>query len=245
MEPQKFEIFEDDLDDVRRSVHDVAAAIISARALAETLSEHVPTLVAMSRSKNSATQAHITPTTLDALPLIPSEIIKLCEIARNALQGICGESHPTANLRQESTSGRARSTTNWADRPREPIGFDGVRVLLVDDDEQLRYLLAQTLRGQGCSVTSSSYGEEALRFFDKTEFDLILMDLRLPGVSGWETTKQMREKKSAQGRNTRIVGLTASPMLQDHARAKAAGMDEVLVKPFDEKALRSILKQLA
>lgn len=245
MEPRKFEIFEDDIDGVRRSVHDVAAAIISVRALAEALDEHLPILVAMSRSKKSATQAHIPPETLDSLPSIPAEIVKLCQIARTALQQIGNESHVAAESSRDSTRGHARSTTSWAGGSLEPIVFDGARVLLVDDDEQLRYFLAQTLRAQGCWVISSSCGEDALRLYDETEFDLILMDLRLPGLSGWETAKRMREKKSTQGRKTRIVGLTASPMLQDRTRAKAAGMDEVLLKPVDENALRSMLEQIA
>ncbi len=80
---------------------------------------------------------------------------------------------------------------------------------------------------------------------DKTDFDLVLMDLRLPGLSGWEVTARLREKESSRGGHTRIVGLTASPMLQDHARAKAAGMDDVLVKPIDETALQSVLSRFA
>lgn len=245
MEPQKIEPFLDPTDDARRSVHDVAAAMISVRALAETLAEHVPTLVAMSRSKNAATRPHIPPITLDSLPSIPTEIIKLCEIARDALQELGNGSRLEANPSSGPARGYARSKDKLDDGSNEPVSFNGTKVLLVDDDEQLRYLLVQTLRAQGCRVTSSSYGEDALRLFDKTDFDLILMDLRLPGVSGWETTKRMRQKTATKGRNTRIVGLTASPMLQDHARAKAAGMDEVLVKPVNEKALQSVLKQLA
>lgn len=246
MQPQESEIYDEDADadEIRHSVHDVAAAIISVRALAETLAEHVPTLVAMSRSKNLAKQAHLPATTLDSLPAIPAEIVKLCEIAREALQAVGQESRPNQGASTDPARAPIRSATAWTHNSQETSDLKHAEVLLVEDDEKLRYILLQRLQAQGCRVTSSSHGEEALSLIDKTHFDLVLMDLRLPGVSGWETTKRLRERELAQGRHTRIVGLTASPMMQDHVRAKAAGMDEVLVKPIDNLALRSVLKRL-
>lgn len=105
MQPQITETVEHDTDEVRRTVHNVAAAIISVRALAETLAEHVPTLVAISRSRNIATQAHIPPETLDAIPAIPGEIVKLCEIAREALQAVGSESRVTNSVSVRAISG--------------------------------------------------------------------------------------------------------------------------------------------
>lgn len=242
MQPQEFDIFDEDTDKIRRSVHDVTAAIISVRALAETLAEHVPTLVAMSRAKNAAKQSHIPPTTLDSLPSIPSAMIKLCEIAREALLNFDSQTGGIENVSEAATYGPARTARDSVrSRPYVQVGCAGARILVVEDDETVRSVLLQRLQAQGFRVTSASHGEEALRLLDKTDFDLVLMDLRLPGMSGWETAKRLREKESAQGRHTLIVGVTASPMLQDHARAKAAGMDDVLVKPIDELALRSIL----
>lgn len=241
MQPQEFDIFDEDSDEIRRSVHDVTAAIISVRALAETLAEHVPTLVAMSRAKKSAKQSHIPATTLDSLPSIPAAMIKLCEIAREGLLVFDKNPGATENVREAATDGPARTARYPASTPYVQVGCAGAKILVVEDDETVRSVLLQRLQAQGFRVTSASHGEEALRLLDKTDFDLVLMDLRLPGMSGWETTKRLREKESAQGRHTLIVGVTASPMLQDHARAKAAGMDDVLVKPIDELALRSIL----
>jgi CheY-like chemotaxis protein len=104
-------------------------------------------------------------------------------------------------------------------------------------------MLTQTLQAQGCRVTGSSDGEEALRLLEDKDFDLVLMDLRIPGMSGWETAERFRQMESARGRYTRIVGLTASPLLEDQQRARAAGMDDVLVKPIDDTALRSVLNR--
>ena len=86
MQLQKLDSSEDSADEARRSIHDIAAAIISVRALAEMLAEHVPTLVAMSHSRHPTRTAQIPPETLDALPSVPAEIVVLCEIAREALQ---------------------------------------------------------------------------------------------------------------------------------------------------------------
>ncbi len=244
MQPQITEIVEHDTDEVRRTVHNVAAAIISVRALAETLAEHVPTLVAISRCRSNATQAHIPPETLDAIPAIPGEIVKLCEIAREALQAVGSESRVTNKISVRAISGARRHVTCSPDSSNSRVGSSkGAQILLVEDDERMRYVLMHRLEAQGHKITTSAYGEEALRLLDKSDYDLILMDLRLPGMSGWETTKRLREKESKLGRYTHIVGLTASPMLQDHTRAKVVGMDEVLVKPVDNNALQSILQR--
>jgi CheY-like chemotaxis protein len=61
-------------------------------------------------------------------------------------------------------------------------------------------------------------------------------------MSGCETTKRLREIESEQGSYTRIIGLTASPLLEDQMLAKGAGMDDVLVKPIDVQVLQSALR---
>jgi len=238
MQPQKRDSFNDGADGFGRSIHDVAAAIISVRALAETLAEYVPTLVAMSHSKHSAPTDLIPPSTLDTLPSIPGGIIELCEIASEALQAI--GSGAAARKRTDAPT-LCGLPSNPPDFTTEKINGEGAAILLVEDEETVRYILSRTLQTEGCAVTSTSDGEMALRLLEEREFDLILMDLRMPGMSGWETVERIRRKESAKKRHTRIVGVTASPMLVDQQRAKAAGMDDVLVKPIDLKALRSVL----
>ena len=245
MKSDKHRGFEDDENDFRRSVHDVAANIISIRSLAETLDEHVPLLVAMSRSRFPTKQEHIPPEILDSLPALPAEIIKLCAIAREALQTLGGK--PIAKKNGNSTliiDSPLPPDSRSADGDRS-TDHEGARVLLVEDEETIRYVLSQTLQAQGCLVTSSRNGEDALRLFDETDFDLVLMDLRLPGMSGLETTQRLREIESTHKRRTLVIGLTASPLLDDQVRAKAAGMDDVLVNPVDASALRAVLRSLA
>jgi CheY-like chemotaxis protein len=240
---QKADPSEDAEDEARRLIHDIAAAIIGARALAETLDEHLPTLVAMSRSRLAANKVLIPPDVLDSLPSIPAEIIDLCTIARASLQAIRYE--PAAKeVQLKSTDAGPRCASGETDPGLDQSDRKSARVLLVEDEETLRYTLSQRLRAKGCRVTDAANGSEAVGLFDSMRFDLVLMDLRLPGMSGWETTKRLREIESPRGRCTRMVGLTASPLLEDQTLAVAAGMDEVLVKPVDDVALQAILSSL-
>lgn len=243
MQPQNLENSAEDAEDARRTIHDIAAAIISVRALAETLSEHVPTLVAMSRSRYPTRHAPIAPATLDALASIPAEIVELCEIARGALQGLGNGTASSRRGERGSDRGAPPAATGWAGSPPARQGQEGAEILLVEDEETVRYVIGQTLQSRGCRVTSASDGEEALRILEARDFDLVLMDLRIPGMSGWETAEKLRLREAPLGRRTRIVGLTASPLLEDRERAREAGMDDVLVKPIDDMALQNVLSR--
>lgn len=245
MQAKKSEIVKDGTEQVRRAVHDLAAAIISMRALAETLAEHVPTLVAISRAKHPPKQVHISPAVLDSLAAIPSEMIDLCAFAKKALNAFGDKSDRANNADITSRRDPGESINTQPDTLHEQVDCSGVRVLLVEDEETARYVFSQTLETHGCLVTVAANGEEALRLFDIMDFDLVLMDLRLPGLSGCDTTERLREIESKRCQYTRIVGLTASPLLEDQVRAKAAGMDEVLIKPIDDTALRTVFSQVA
>jgi CheY-like chemotaxis protein len=245
MSAKEPDFFENDNEEVRRKIHDVAATIISVRALAETLAEHVPTLVAVSRSRLSPKKTQIPPKTLDSLPSISAEIVRLCALAGETLRGFSNQSQGIENVHTTSTPRLARSGNNGSDVCRAQLGGEGTRILLVEDEQAFRYTLSQRLKALGCRVTNAMDGMEALRLVDATEFDLILMDLRLPGMSGCETAKRLREVQSGQGNHARIIGLTASPLREDQVLAKAAGMDDVLVKPIDEVAMQAVLSALA
>jgi CheY-like chemotaxis protein len=244
MQAKKPDTFKQSTEEIRRGVHDVAAAIISVRALAETLAEHLPTLVAISRSRHPAKQMHISPATLDSLPAIPAEIVDLCEFAQGALKVVGNQSGTTEGADATSTRGRPGSATTHQNTRYEQIDRANVRVLLVEDEETARYVISQTLVAHGCGVVAATNGEEALGLFGTMDFDLVLMDLRLPGLSGCETTERLRAIESMKGRSTPIVGLTASPLLEEQMCAKAAGMDEVLIKPIDESELQSIFNRI-
>lgn len=113
----------------------------------------------------------------------------------------------------------------------------GARVLLVEDNP-INALLAKTLlTREGCDVQHVTSGEEALKAADVEAFDLILMDMRMPTLSGEETARRLREAGIA----TAIVALTANAFEDDRQACLAAGMDDFLVKPLSPDALRGAL----
>lgn len=118
-----------------------------------------------------------------------------------------------------------------------PAVAPGARVLLVEDNP-INALLARTLLArEGCTVDQAGGGEEALAAMSVGRYDLILMDMRMPGLSGLETTQRLR----AQGVTTPVVALTANAFEDDRHACLAAGMDDFLVKPLTPDALRGAL----
>jgi CheY-like chemotaxis protein len=117
----------------------------------------------------------------------------------------------------------------------------GARVLLVEDNPINALLARALLSREGCEVEHAVGGEEALAACQVGDFDLILMDMRMPGLSGEETARRLR----AGGVKTPIVALTANAFEDDRRACLAAGMDDFLVKPLSPDTLRSALTRWA
>ena len=111
------------------------------------------------------------------------------------------------------------------------------RILLVEDDPMVRDVIIMGLARKGLPVETAGSGEEALEKWFQNPFDIILMDLQMPGIDGIETTRRIRANEAPGGDRVCILGVTA------HARKKIieecinAGMDEVLTKPVSAKDL--------
>jgi CheY-like chemotaxis protein len=115
----------------------------------------------------------------------------------------------------------------------------GVRVLLAEDNP-INALLARTLlEREGCKVDRVADGEQAVAAASAGAYDLILMDLRMPGMSGIQAAKALR----AKGVASPIAALTADAFDEDKRACLAAGMDDFLVKPLTQEALRDALKR--
>ena len=129
-----------------------------------------------------------------------------------------------------------------AERPAEddriaPASAPGVRVLLAEDNP-INALLARTLlEREGCKVDRVAGGDQAVAALSSDSFDLILMDLRMPGLNGVDATRAIR----AQGVTVPIVALTADAFDEDRRACLAAGMNDFLVKPLTHAALRDVL----
>ena len=110
--------------------------------------------------------------------------------------------------------------------------------MLLVEDNPINALLARTLlTREGCVVEHAVSGADALAAAAVGAFDLILMDMRMPGLSGVETAQRLRDN----GVETPIVALTANAFEDDRHACLAAGMNDFLVKPLSPDALRAML----
>ena len=108
------------------------------------------------------------------------------------------------------------------------------KILIVEDVEFNRDLLVQLLEEEYQILTASD-GAAGIELAERERPDLILMDLSLPVIDGWEATKRIKANKSV--RNIPIIALTAHAMRGDAERALQCGCDDYLSKPFDEQVL--------
>lgn len=104
-----------------------------------------------------------------------------------------------------------------------------LRVLVVEDDLINRKLLAHAVEAFGGSATTAADGREAVQIVSELPYDLVLMDLGLPHVDGYEATRRMR----AGGFAGRIIAVTGKLDRAELPGVKAAGFDDLLVKPVD------------
>ena len=107
------------------------------------------------------------------------------------------------------------------------------RILLVEDAADVQLIVADLLRGNGHDVVVSGDGEEALRVATEQPFDLMILDVMLPGLSGFDLCRTVRER----GFDGAIIMVTARAHVDDRVEGLHTGADDYLVKPFDPKEL--------
>jgi CheY-like chemotaxis protein len=112
-----------------------------------------------------------------------------------------------------------------------------ISVLVVDDAKVNRKLISHVLRTNGCDVCSAETGEIALELCNEKQFDVILMDVNLPGISGVEASKKIRNSSTCQSKNATIIGISAHASQQDRQSYLDAGMNSCLPKPIDLQQL--------
>ena len=115
------------------------------------------------------------------------------------------------------------------------------RILLVEDNELNRYLAATILEGWGCDVSMASNGEEAVSMAISNEYDIVLMDIRMPVMDGIAATKILRETHNYK---KVIVALTANASRSDTEKYLSSGMDAHISKPFKQSELFSVISGL-
>ena len=117
-----------------------------------------------------------------------------------------------------------------------------LRILLVEDNPQNRYLMTFLLEKHGYTVEVAEDGEQALAMLHESSPDLILMDMQLPRVDGYEATRRI--KASDRLRSIPLVALTAHSMKGDRTKAIEAGCDAYVTKPVDADEIIAVIERL-
>lgn len=120
------------------------------------------------------------------------------------------------------------------------LNLEGRHILIVEDDLVSFELLAHLLEGTHARITHAGNAEEGLRILEKESFDLVFMDIRLPGMDGYEATRKIREKHG----KIPVIAQTAYAMQGDARKALDAGCDDYLSKPIDKNMLYQKLNKM-
>lgn len=132
--------------------------------------------------------------------------------------------------------------TSLSDRRSEPLPDDAPHVLIVDDDHKIRDLLARYLYSQGFRVTTAADAEMAQASLRGLDFDIVLLDVMMPGISGLELARQIKAV-----RDIPICMLTARAEPEQRIEGLEIGVDDYVPKPFEPRELllriRNILKR--
>jgi PAS domain S-box-containing protein len=124
----------------------------------------------------------------------------------------------------------------------EPRGSH-LRILVAEDNPVNRAVATGILEKEGHVLVHAATGREAVEAFSDGFFDLILMDVQMPEMDGFEATRCIRELEEATGRHTTIVAMTAHAMAGDRERCLAEGMDDYLGKPVSRSELKAALER--
>jgi CheY-like chemotaxis protein len=117
-----------------------------------------------------------------------------------------------------------------------------LRVLVAEDNVVNQRVIVALLNRRGHITTLATNGAEAVAAWERDVFEVILMDVQMPEIGGFEATAAIRERERGTTRKARIVALTAHAMNGDRERCMAAGMDGYLTKPIDPALLYSIVE---
>ena len=115
------------------------------------------------------------------------------------------------------------------------------RILVVEDQEDNRRILRDLLTSVGYEVVEAVTGEDGVRIAETQAPDLILMDIQLPGLDGYEATRRI--KANATLRPVPIIAVTSYALSGDDARAFEAGCDAYVSKPFSPRALLAKIRE--
>ena len=118
------------------------------------------------------------------------------------------------------------------------------RILVCDDEKDIVSALKIYLMADGYQVFEAYNGREALEILKNEDIHLVLMDIMMPVMNGYEATKMIRSLDREDAKEIPIIAMTANAFTEDRIRAKEAGMDEHVAKPVDVELLIKVIHKL-
>jgi len=171
------------------------------------------------------------------------------DLARCQEAGISG--YLQKPVRQSELLRTIRTVMETAAAPQSPaylpraaaLGDGRLRILLAEDNRVNQLLAVRLLEKRGHEVTVVNNGREALEALDREIFDLVLMDMQMPEMDGFEATASIRRLEQATGRHMPIIAMTAHAMKGDEEKCLEAGLDGYLSKPIDPDRLYETVRR--
>ena len=144
---------------------------------------------------------------------------------------------------QEASAGRQETDREEKIDRNTPAMKSASKVLLVEDYHANVMVATMLLENYGYPYALASSGEEALKKMEDESFALVLMDVQMPQMNGYQATALIREREAAGAPRTPIIGMTAHALKGDRERCLEAGMDDYLAKPFRPETLKTMLEK--
>jgi signal transduction histidine kinase/CheY-like chemotaxis protein/ligand-binding sensor domain-containing protein len=119
-----------------------------------------------------------------------------------------------------------------------------LRILMAEDNPVNQRLALRLLKKMGHQVTVTQTGKEALDALRSEKFDLVLMDVQMPEMDGFEATREIRKNEQDRQEHLPVIAMTAHAMNGDHERCLKAGMDDYLAKPINREELRQVIERV-
>jgi CheY-like chemotaxis protein len=150
-------------------------------------------------------------------------------------------SHPVAEIKPTIASQKIEELTH---KEKTHKDLKDLKILLVEDNLINQKITLLTLKPLVHSIDTASNGKEALDRFGTTNFDLILMDIQMPVMSGLVAAEKIRALESSTNSHVPIIAITANAMIGDKEKCLSAGIDDYISKPFQPAALIDKIKKI-
>ncbi|MEA3512893.1 MAG: response regulator, partial [Campylobacterota bacterium] len=140
-------------------------------------------------------------------------------------------------LKLEKAKDKIKTSTTYKHTIEDINTLNDSKILLVDDNEINKEIIIGLLENSGIDITTASDGKEAIDLYNKNNYELILMDIQMPIMDGYQATKIIRE----DNKTIPIIAVSANAMREDIEKTKVIGMNEHINKPIDVNKLFELL----